>query len=200
MGLRTAMVTIVLVAELLPSLAFATNLPGDLDLTFGTNGFNTATSGSSDSNVALAIDGSGKIVAGGYATIGGTSVFNVTRYLTSGALDTSFGTGGDTDVTPGTNDSINAITQDSAGNILAAGHATIGGNYVFALARYLPSGALDTSFGSNGFVTTSLGTHADFNAISVGSNGKIIAAGVAIVGGTIEFALARYLPSGTLDS
>ena len=88
-GVRIAILGTVLLGALIPPSSFASNLPGDFDSSFGTSGFTTATSGTNDSNLALAIDGSGRIVAGGYATISGASAFNVTRYLSSGALDTS---------------------------------------------------------------------------------------------------------------
>ena len=64
------------------------------------------------------------------------------------------------------------------------------------------SGDLDSSFGSNGTVTTSFGgsSFAAANAIVIQSDGKIVGAGAAgTTSGNRDFALARYLPNGSLD-
>ena len=57
-------------------------------------------------------------------------------------------------------------------------------------------GDLDPSFGNGGIVTTDFGTGAHAYALAILPNGKIIAAGGA---GSQHFALARYLPDGSLD-
>jgi uncharacterized delta-60 repeat protein len=66
----------------------------------------------------------------------------------------------------------------------------------FAVSRYTPNGALDPSFGRGGKAVTDLRTGAIANAISVQTNGKIVAAGTR---GSNDFALVRYLTSGKLD-
>ena len=48
------------------------------------------------------------------------------------------------------------------GRIVAAGTCHNGTDYDFCLARYLPTGALDTSFGSAGKVTTAIGDGGDY--------------------------------------
>jgi len=71
---------------------------------------------------------------------------------------------------------IYAIALQTDGKIVAAGSIFRS----FALARYMPDGSLDTSFGSGGKVTTSLdgGVNAA-KAFAVQSDGKILAAGSA---------------------
>jgi len=66
---------------------------GDLDPTFGTDGKVTTDSGQPDTAAALAVQADGKLVAagGGFGILG---QFKLARYLPSGALDPSFGTGG----------------------------------------------------------------------------------------------------------
>ena len=64
----------------------------------------------------------------------------------------------------------------------------------FGLARLLRNGALDTSFGSNGTVTTSLpGDDASATALVVQSDGNIVAAGNTGGVGSGSVAMARYL-------
>jgi len=61
-----------------------------------------------------------------------------------------------------------------------------------------PAGTLDTTFDSDGIVTTDIGSgnHDDAQAIAIDSGGKIVVAG----GRSGDFALARYKSNGTLDT
>src|SRR5439155_20384680 len=89
------------------------------------------------------------------------------------------------------------LWRASDGRILAAGAA---GDAV-GLARYLPDGRLDTTFGEakNGTVTTGQGL---LNALSLATEagGKLLVAGQAgPSGGPFDFGVARYSPDGVLD-
>jgi uncharacterized delta-60 repeat protein len=141
----------------------------------------------------------GGAIAAGSATIGGRlkialAGFRVTGLLTS--LDTSYGQGGfvTTDVFAG-NSQARAIVAQPDGKVVIAGTAKNGGNDFFVLARYLPSGALDTSFGGDGVVTTLL---AGVNGMVPGglarlSDGRLVAAGAArTTAGSQDVVLARY--------
>ena len=72
----------------------------------------------------------------------------------------------------------------------------------FALARYNLNGTLDSTFGTTGVITTSFGTGVDeAHAVLVQPTGKIVAVGFSRQAATHnDFALARYLPGGTLDT
>ena len=61
-------------------------------------------------------------------------------------------------------------------------------------------GDLDTTFSTDGKVTTDIGTTDAGRAVAVQSDGKIVVAGFAQVSGTYEFAVVRYGTDGTLDS
>lgn len=64
-------------------------------------------------------------------------------------------------------------------------------------------GDLDPSFGTGGRVTTDLGGRSDFAvAVALQSDGKIVAAGNSSAVGvfSVDFALSRYNPDGSLDS
>ncbi len=92
-----------------------------------------------------------------------------------------------------------AIQPD--GKIVVAGHATTGAGVDFAVARYLPSGTLDTGFGSGGKVTTPIGSGADYGrSMVLQPDGKIVVAGYAANGVDDDFALVRYQADGALDA
>src|SRR5206468_4572273 len=80
----------------------------------------------------------------------------------AGALDTSFGTGGKVTTAIGSdNDQAYGVAIQSDGKIVAAGYSFNGSNNDFALARYTTAGALDTTFGTGGKVTTAIGPYYD---------------------------------------
>jgi len=58
-----------------------------------------------------------------------------------------------------------------------------------------PAGSLDPSFGKGGIVATDHGLFADFGALALQPDGRIIVAGKI----KFDFALARYTPDGKLD-
>jgi uncharacterized delta-60 repeat protein len=99
------------------------------------------------------------------------------------------------------------------GAILVGGRATIKDNGDFALARYLPNGVLDPTFGRGGWVTTDFGGGEGYSfgdathGLAVQPDGKIVAVGqdrTPRCGPTPDcagsnFAVARYLSGGILD-
>ncbi|MFB8794739.1 MAG: Ig-like domain-containing protein [Microcoleus sp.] len=176
---------------------------GDLDTSFNSTGKVITPIGSgNDEGRGIAIDSSGKIVVAGYADNGGNFDFALTRYNTDGTLDTSFGTGGKvtTAIGPG-NDQVNAMRIDSSGKIVVAGYAHNGSNNDFALARYNTDGTLDTTFDTDGKVTTAIGSSDEFgNAMTIDSSGKILVSGFTNNSGNFDFALARYNTDGSLDT
>lgn len=120
----------------------------------------------------------------------------------SGSLDTqTFGTDGKVTTNLGsTDDVIRALASESNGKIVAAGYYHNGSNYDFAVARYATNGSLDTSFGSDGIVTTAIGSGHDYAyAVAVQSDGKIIAAGTTYTSQT-DLVLVRYTTDGSLDT
>ena len=101
-------------------------------------------------------------------------------WAADGELDTTFGTGGKVTTAVGLgDDEAFSVVLQSDGKIVAAGYSYNGSNYVFAVDRYNIDGSLDTTFDTDGKVTTAVGLGEDF-AISVvlQSDGKIVAAGV----------------------
>ena len=171
---------------------------GTLNITFGGDGTVTTTIGGDGAVAnAVAIQGDGKIVAAGQS-FGSNPEFALARYNGDGTLDTTFGTDGKvtTDFT-GVGDLATAVAIQADGKIVAAG-ATDSGvlGEDFALARYNADGTLDTTFGTDGKVTTDFTGVGDVaRAVAIQADGKIVAAGTG--SGSPE--LARYDPAGTLD-
>jgi uncharacterized delta-60 repeat protein len=170
-----------------PALARA----GSLDPSFGSMGRVTTSfpAGAAWGN-ALAIQADGKIVVAG--SVDGT--FALARFKPDGSLDGSFGSSGLVTTSFAEGDAAgNALAIQANGLIVAAGSA--GGK--FALARYTIDGSLDGSFGSSGQLTTWFaGGRAWANAVTIQTDGKIVAAG----GDGRKFALARYDADGALDN
>jgi len=184
------------------SLAWAA--PGDLDPAFGTSGKVTTHFEGVGGAQAVALQADGKIVA-----VGGTGKpfrFALARYNPHGSLDTTFGGDGKvtTNFVKGYERAYGVAIQPD-GKIVAVGQA-FGTSFDsnFALARYLPDGTLDTTFGGNGMVTINL-TKGDDGAtgVAIQPDGKIVVVGTAAspcCPAPGRFALVRYMPNGTLDT
>jgi len=76
-----------------------------------------------------------------------------------------------------------------------------GFNPDFALVRLTTDGIPDTTFGTNGMVITDFAQQNDFpGAIAIDGLDRIVVAGSTESGNGDDFAVARYLPNGILDS
>ena len=148
-----------------------------------------------DQAYAVAIQSDGKIIAAGESLDGGNFQwsFALARYNTDGSLDPGFGAGGK--VLTNMGDVVaRAVVIQSNGKIIAAGKGYPSG---FALVRYNIDGTLDAGFGSGGKVLTAINGGA--TAVAIQGDGSIVAAGYFYNGSGYDFAVARYLVSGTLD-
>lgn len=115
-------------------------------------------------------------------------------YTPAGSLDQTFGLGGC--MTRGTNP-IYTHVIDSINRIVIAYND---GTNKVAVARILANGSgLDTTFGTNGLVTSMIsGISGNSNMrVAIDSNGKIIVAAVNNSG--TNYVINRYLPTGVLD-
>jgi uncharacterized delta-60 repeat protein len=95
-----------------------------------------------------------------------------------------------------------AVDVDPQGRIVAAGSAFAHGQGYVALARYLPNGALDSSFSGDGKQHTQFPdlTIGPATAVAFDSNGRIVTLGTGTGPSSNRvFALARYTPGGGLD-
>jgi uncharacterized delta-60 repeat protein len=185
---------------------FRFNPDGSVDTSFGNKGVAKAqlTKNSSADDYAMAIQGDGKILVAGRTTTGSGTDFFLARFNMTGALDTSFGSGGMVYTSFGNNgDEAYAIVVQTDGKIVLAGRTFLPTGAVGALARYNPNGSLDSNFGSGGKVVLSADGFAIANGLALQADGKIVAVGEAdpVSGGgwPQDFGVVRYLTNGTLD-
>jgi uncharacterized delta-60 repeat protein len=114
-------------------------------------------------------------------------------YAAAGDLDSTFDTDGIVVTTGFATGGGNAVAVQSDGKIVVAGHIF---NDDFAVVRFNSDGSPDSSFDSNGLVTTDFGASDQAYAVAIQSDGKIVVAGTS---GT-DFALARYNDNGAPDT
>lgn len=101
----------------------------------------------------------------------------------------------------GVRNALMATTVDSSNRIVAAGYSLNADQDRLLLARYLVNGALDSSFGTGGVVTTAIsGSNARANAVAIQADGKIVAAGYSSGSSGTVCLVARYSSSGVLDN
>jgi len=180
---------------------------GALDASFSGDGLATAefTSGYSQAK-SLAVMPDGSIVLAGTLTdfSGIGSDYAAAHFLFDGTFDTSFGNGGWAKIDlGGDSETAYSIAAQSDGKLVLAGESFNSDTQQddFGIVRLTSGGQLDASFGSSGIVFTDFGNDFDqASAVAVQKDGKIVVAGVAAVNGVSDFAVARYLSDGSLDS
>ena len=161
--------------------------PGDLDPSFGAGGLSVTSVATNDLASSAALQADGKIVVAGQAD----DVVVIARYDATGARDATFGVAGIArDVVPWP---IGFVAVDANGRIVVLRQDG------FDVARLLPDGVLDATFGTNGIASTSFSSQALPAALALQPDGRIVAvANVIVTRGA--FVLARYLPDGTPDA
>jgi uncharacterized delta-60 repeat protein len=187
------------------------NSNGSLDTSFAAAGMMATVVSAS----AMTFDSSGKLVIAGALTskinappASNDVGFGIVRYHPNGVIDTSFGKGGVAVIDFGSSAPLAgafALAIQSNGDIVAGGAAAQGPentglNSAFALTRVTSTGALDTTFGTEGIVTTTIVSGSEqfsfVAGLAIQSDGKIVAAGTTIgdegfLGGSAD--VARYL-------
>jgi uncharacterized delta-60 repeat protein len=174
-----------------PSMAVARYLSsgtaaGQLDPSFGTGGIATFVPPGAQAGEAegILVQSNGAIVLGGYATVIGAWHGVLARLQTNGQLDTTFGDSGAaiSSIYVGRSQLGETIAQGANGDLLISQNSQSTG----AVEAYLPSGAVDTSFGSAGIAT--LPSAGD---IATQPDGKVVIAGFN------DNTMNRLLPSNT---
>jgi uncharacterized delta-60 repeat protein len=187
--------------------ALARYTPGGvLDSTFGSGGLVTTDWVTTTQNTsqepagspepclidALALQGDGKIVAAGAASLLNSPAsgykWGLARYNSDGSLDTTFGSGGVVVTQIGTGAYHSwAVALQSNGEIVAAGTSGVSGA-PWAVATYTPAGALDPAFGGTGIVTTNLSGR-PVSVLIQPTDGEVVVVG--------DVNLARYIGTTT---
>jgi uncharacterized delta-60 repeat protein len=145
----------------------------------------------------------GRIFAPGSST--GIAI-GLTKYKQDGSLDTAFGASHGKVIKDALLSDVTGMTLDTHDRIIVVGPTPTGtgGNADFGVVRFLPNGAVDTSFAGDGgtFVGFDLGgDNEDLpTAVLTDSTDRIVVLGSVAVASTWHLGgMARILPSGTLD-
>ena len=180
------------------------NSDGNLDTTFGNGGFViTRITNRNDRAEELVIQADGKILVAGATA----SRFGIVRYNSDGTLDPTWGSNGIVIENFGSCQAgAYSIVIQSDGKIVVAGVADFCVPSDFAVARYNSDGSLDTTFGGDGKVTTSVSGNyqAATGDILLQSDGKIIITGMIALDPPYSmnhhFGMVRYNSDGSLDT
>lgn len=179
------------------------NPDGSFDNTFDTDGIVT-TDFNNDNDIGYDIDlqSDGKIVVGGAAFYDTVFRFAAARYNTNGSLDNSFSTDGKVDVALNISSQAYSIAIQPDDKILLAGSTLEFDFYnAFAVVRLNYNGSFDTSFDTDGIVTTSVTPYSDdARDIAIQPDGKLVVVGGGTPVGSIKFAVVRYNSNGSLDN
>jgi uncharacterized delta-60 repeat protein len=112
--------------------------PGTLDASFGYGGTTVTSVGNGNNNRSnsIAIQGDGKIIAGGNSTNSGTlNDFSLVRYNINGSLDATFGNGGKVTTAIGNYDDLgNAVAIHSDNKIVLIGNYHTGSGSIYGIA------------------------------------------------------------------
>jgi uncharacterized delta-60 repeat protein len=182
---------------------------GTPDLSYGVSGKSTLQNGSFNLNGA-ALQPDGKSVLAGSSIVSGSNQFALSRVNMNGSLDTAFGSNGFSTTSFGnsTNSYFVSLTIQPDNNVIAAGTAEIlpgsvqGSGTFYVVARYLPNGSLDSSFGTNGMITDA-GPYSNTanRGVLIQNDSKIISFGTSFDNpispasfGQSTFFLSRYWP------
>lgn len=182
------------------------NADGSLDNDFGNGGYQFVDyPDEPEQGTTIGVDGSDNIFIGG--TISAESFSDedgmfVVKMNDMGVIDDNFGVDGwfihfiDSDVIAGLND----LEVDSQGRIVVAGGAfdTDWLDNDFFVARLLPNGTFDTSFGQSGITIVERGSNESVFDVEILPSGDILAAG-STGGFASRFAMVRFSPSGVKD-
>jgi uncharacterized delta-60 repeat protein len=187
-----------------PAVLLRLDSGGALDPTFG-NGGRVAWSAHADnpwghgtSPVAIALSGSGAFVAG-YAYQDPVAIDDLflAAVTAEGTLDPAFGASGLVRFDLGGDEYADDLAVQPDGKVVVLADRCIGGDCDVLLLRYLPTGALDPSFGMAGVATYSSAAWPQ----PYGTALALLPAGELVVVGSEGDSglLLRFLPDGSLD-
>jgi uncharacterized delta-60 repeat protein len=169
---------------------------GHLDPGFGSGGVVRGPAGFCD---AMARGPGGTLVlAGNGRDTAGNPTITAARYLADGRPDPTFGNGGivATAIPMDTSRGFIHVLPQPDGKVVLTGQW----DYQFELLRLDASGRPDPTFGAGGVVRTGAAGTLTCGPAALQANGRIVLGGGEQVGGSERrFAIARYLPDGSLD-
>ncbi|MBC8098836.1 MAG: hypothetical protein H7Y11_05300, partial [Armatimonadetes bacterium] len=185
------------------ALLVARYLPnGTLDTTFNSSGVLLVNYGDFASGVQVLVDANDHIiVAGNISYTPTTSDILLLRLKPDGSPDPSFGEQGMVITNFGDSDLGRSLAIDGDGRLIVGGVTANGAIGGIALARYLPNGNLDNSFGVGG-ISILLGK--PLNDLALLPNGSLMVVSYWLIelpdGYTSDVLLTRFNPDGSLDT
>jgi len=174
------------------------NTDGTPDTTFDGDGAAQLTFDASVVGIDLQADG--KIVLAARSGTETLSDFAAIRLLANGAPDTSFSTDGLAVLDAGSKlDSPTAVLVQANSRIVVVGtQTTTTGNSNPAMVAFTTTGAVDTTFGTDGRVVVDFGQTTDTaNAIAETSNGSLVVVGRSSFSSIVTVQFANTAPSIT---
>jgi uncharacterized delta-60 repeat protein len=166
---------------------------GDLDMAFGTNGITTIGSGNRfDNCMAMAMQNDSSIILAGTHHNSNVDEYMIVKLDNNGIADSSFGANSLVLLpTLNANDAVNDVITQYDGRILLAGSG-VGQQPV--LLRLNEDGALDSTFGANGFFATNSGSSINsLNGIVMLPDSSVLMCGFSFNGLDNDILLTKAL-------
>jgi uncharacterized delta-60 repeat protein len=168
---------------------------GTVDTAFGNNG-SVITDFGAKEFIGAVNEFNGNIIAAGYSTFSGGAKMAIAKYTVNGTLDATFGVNG---IFYGNKnestlyDAITSMKVLNSGKILCSGYTLNTTNADFLLIQFNVDGSVDTGFNSAGYFMTDFANTNDLaGSIDIGPDGKIVCAGLTMIGANYVTGLARY--------
>jgi len=174
---------------------------GSVDETFGAGGKVEVPLQVYDGLAALGRQPDGKLVVAGVVSTNDRIDLALARFNADGTLDGGFGDTGRATLDVGGYGWANALTIQDDGKLVVAGASYVPDEVRILVARFLPDGMPDPTFGTGGVVVTNPTAGWD-QALQVvqQADGRLVVAGyVSSQGDGRHVAVLRYLSEGTLD-
>ena len=187
------------------------NSNGTLDPAFAGDGIGIYDLSQNDTFDAMAVDSSNRPVLAGYSYVAGTSVdprIAAARISTSGALDTTFNSGGtffkalqgsSVDLGAGV---VRQAKGANAGKLVVVGSTDVGSQTDVGLVRYDATGELDVSFSTDGKATGDDGGRNDApGGAAVQADDKVVVVGTSTgTSGSPRATVMRFNADSGLDT
>ncbi len=176
------------------------NNNGIIDTNFGNNGFakmrfDYYDTLSNEFPSEITIQSSGKIIVSGFLNTSSTpynNVIGITRFNTSGTLDTTFGNNGKVIANFGINNYSDQLLTFNDDKFIVNARSYFNNIVTTTSIKYNSNGTLDTSFGTNGIIPDG-----NYNSdMILQPDGKIIKAGLL----NSQFGIKRFNSNGTIDT
>jgi uncharacterized delta-60 repeat protein len=155
---------------------------------------------------AIKVQSDGKVVLGGYVESGltdGSRDIVLVRFSSAGVPDSDFGIvtldlGGQ--FLPGNEELRDLVIQNDQKIIATGATDFFNNNLNFMIARFMPDGSLDPTFGANGYVYTDFVSNADRVFGAHLSGGSLVVVGRTENGVLGDLALARYITQPSIPA